>query len=80
MNRYRCLYTDFAIYLGIVYSYLPFMVLPLYAAIERLDLTLNEAAADLGAPPWRVFLSITLPLVAARNHRGLRPGVHSRGW
>ena len=58
----QILYTDFAIYLGIVYSYLPFMVLPLYAAIERLDLTLNEAAADLGAPPWRVFLSITLPL------------------
>jgi len=58
----QILYTDFAIYLGIVYSYLPFMVLPLYAAIERLDLTLNEAAADLGAPPWRVFFSITLPL------------------
>jgi putrescine transport system permease protein len=58
----QILYTDFAIYLGIVYSYLPFMVLPLYAALERLDLTLNEAAADLGAPPWRVFASITLPL------------------
>lgn len=58
----QILYTDFAIYLGIVYSYLPFMVLPLYAALERLDLTLNEAAADLGAPPWRVFTSITLPL------------------
>jgi putrescine transport system permease protein len=58
----QILYTDFAIYLGIVYSYLPFMVLPLYAAIERLDLTLNEAAADLGAPPWRVFLTVTLPL------------------
>lgn len=58
----QMLYTDFAIYLGIVYSYLPFMVLPLYAALERLDLTLNEAAADLGAPPWRVFAAITLPL------------------
>ena len=58
----QILYTDFAIYLGIVYSYLPFMVLPLYAALERLDLTLNEAAADLGAPPWRVFLAVTLPL------------------
>ena len=58
----QILYTDFAIYLGIVYSYLPFMILPLYAALERLDLTLNEAAADLGAPPWRVFTSITLPL------------------
>jgi len=58
----QILYTDFAIYLGIVYSYLPFMVLPLYAALERLDLTLNEAAADLGAPPWKVFARITLPL------------------
>jgi len=58
----QILYTQFAIYLGIVYSYLPFMVLPLYAALERLDLTLNEAAADLGAPPWRVFLAVTLPL------------------
>ncbi len=58
----QILYTDFAIYLGIVYSYLPFMVLPLYAALERLDLTLNEAAADLGAPPWRVFVAVTLPL------------------
>ncbi len=58
----QLLYTDFAIYLGIVYSYLPFMILPLYAALERLDRTLNEAAADLGAPPWRVFVAITLPL------------------
>lgn len=58
----QILYTDFAIYLGIVYSYLPFMILPLYAALERLDLTLNEAAADLGAPPWRVFIAVTLPL------------------
>ncbi len=58
----QILYTNFAIYLGIVYSYLPFMVLPLYAALERLDLTLNEAASDLGAPPWRVFFSVTLPL------------------
>jgi putrescine transport system permease protein len=58
----QILYTDFAIYLGIVYSYLPFMILPLYAALERLDLTLNEAAANLGAPPWRVFTAITLPL------------------
>src|SRR5207253_9893404 len=43
--------TDYAVYLGIVYSYFPFMVLPLYAALERLDETLLEAAADLGAPP-----------------------------
>ena len=56
------LHTDFAIYLGIVYSYLPFMVLPLYATLSRMDMSLLEAAADLGAPPWRAFLSITLPI------------------
>jgi putrescine transport system permease protein len=54
--------TDFAVYIGIVYSYLPFMILPLYANLERLDHTLNEAAMDLGSRPWRTFLDITLPL------------------
>ena len=54
--------TDYAVYLGIVYSYFPFMVLPLYAALERLDETLLEAAADLGAPPWRTFFAVTVPL------------------
>ncbi len=54
--------TDFAVYLGIVYSYLPFMILPLYANLERLDMTLLEAAADLGCRPARAFASITLPL------------------
>ncbi len=58
----KLLYTDFAVYIGIVYSYLPFMVLPLYVALERLDLDLHEAAADLGARPTRVFLDVTLPL------------------
>ncbi len=56
------LYTDFAVYVGIVYSYLPFMILPLYSNLEKHDLTLLEAAADLGARPVRAFLSITLPL------------------
>ncbi len=56
------LQTDFAVYLGIVYSYLPFMVLPLYAAIEKLDMALLEAAADLGCRPFRAFLAITVPL------------------
>ncbi|WP_083536387.1 ABC transporter permease subunit [Steroidobacter denitrificans] len=56
------LQTDFAIYVGIVYSYLPFMVLPLYAVLEKMDLTLLEAAADLGSRPFRSFLTITLPL------------------
>jgi putrescine transport system permease protein len=54
--------TDQAVYLGIVYSYFPFMVLPLYAALDKLDDTLLEAAADLGAPPWKTFLAITVPL------------------
>jgi len=54
--------TDFAVYIGIVYSYLPFMILPLYANLEKHDRTLLEAAADLGARPWKAFLRITLPL------------------
>jgi putrescine transport system permease protein len=56
------LQTDFAVYIGIVYSYLPFMVLPLYTAIEKLDLTLLEAAADLGCRPVKAFFKITVPL------------------
>ena len=55
------LQTDFAVYIGIVYSYLPFMILPLYANLEKHDLTLLEAAADLGARPFTAFLRITLP-------------------
>jgi putrescine transport system permease protein len=54
--------TQWAVYIGIVYSYLPFMVLPLYAALERLDNTLLEAAADLGCPPVKSFWRITWPL------------------
>ena len=54
--------TDFAVYVGIVYSYLPFMVLPLYTTLEKQDLSLLEAAADLGARPVTTFFRITLPL------------------
>jgi putrescine transport system permease protein len=54
--------TDTAIYVGIVYSYLPFMVLPLYATLEKLDESLLEAAADLGCPRWKIFWQVTLPL------------------
>ncbi|MFZ2090465.1 MAG: ABC transporter permease subunit [Pseudolabrys sp.] len=54
--------SDTAIYIGIVYSYLPFMVLPLYAALEKMDETLLEAAADLGCPRWKTFWLVTLPL------------------
>ncbi|HEX2113447.1 MAG TPA: ABC transporter permease subunit [Alphaproteobacteria bacterium] len=53
---------QFAVHLGIVYGYLPFMVLPLYASLEKIDRALPEAAADLGAGPWRVFWTVTLPL------------------
>ena len=56
------LYTDFAVYIGIIYSYLPFMILPLYSNLEKHDLTLLEAAADLGARPFKTFFTITLPL------------------
>jgi putrescine transport system permease protein len=54
--------SDTAIYIGIVYSYLPFMVLPLYATLEKLDESLLEAAADLGCPRWKTFWLVTLPL------------------
>ncbi len=56
------MHTPIAVYIGVVYNYLPFVVLPLYATLIRLDLTLLEAAADLGCRPWKQFLLITLPL------------------
>jgi putrescine transport system permease protein len=54
--------SDTAIYIGIVYSYLPFMVLPIYATLEKIDETLLEAAADLGCPRWKTFWLVTAPL------------------
>ncbi|WP_442867568.1 ABC transporter permease subunit [Castellaniella sp. S9] len=54
--------TDLAVYIGLVYAYLPFFILPLYANLVKLDHRLLEAAYDLGARPWRAFLQITLPL------------------
>ncbi len=62
--------TDTAVYIGIVYSYLPFMVLPLYASLEKLDESLLEAAADLGCRRWQVFWRVTLPL----SSPGVRAG------
>ena len=62
LGAHRLLYTETAMYLGIVYTYLPFMVLPLYARLTRLDPALLEAAADLGASPWVAFWRVTLPL------------------
>ena len=63
----QIMYTDFAVFVGLTYSYLPFMILPLYAVLERLDLDLVEAAQDLGASTTRAFWDITWPLS--------RPGV-----
>jgi putrescine transport system permease protein len=54
--------TDTAVYIGIVYSYLPFMVLPIYATLEKMDESLIEAAADLGCPPWKAFWTVTFPI------------------
>ena len=56
------LYTNAAVFLGMAYSYLPFMILPLYANLARLDLELLDAAADLGGRPRQVFRDVTLPL------------------
>ena len=64
------LYNDSAVILGLVYGYLPFMVLPLYATLERLDPNLLEAAADLGARPWTALYKVVLPLSAP----GIRAG------
>lgn len=63
----KLMYTDFAIYIGLVYSYLPFMILPLYATLERMDLDFVDAAMDLGARPSQAFWDVTWPLA--------RPGV-----
>ena len=54
--------TDTAVFIGMVYSYLPFMILPLYSALEKMDGTLLEAASDLGCPPMKAFWKITFPL------------------
>ena len=63
----QIMYTDIAVFVGLTYSYLPFMILPLYATLERMDESLVEAALDLGASSRRAFIDVTLPLA--------RPGV-----
>jgi putrescine transport system permease protein len=62
LGPFTMMQTDFAVYVGIVYSYLPFFILPLFTNLVKLDPALLEASADLGARPLRTFLSITLPL------------------
>ena len=56
------LFNEFAVIVGLIYGYLPFAVLPMYASIEKFDHSLMEAASDLGAPPWRAFLRVMLPM------------------
>jgi putrescine transport system permease protein len=58
----RLFHTNYAVYIGMVYSYLPYLILPLYAHLVRMDYSLIEAAHDLGARPWKAFMTITLPL------------------
>jgi putrescine transport system permease protein len=62
LGPFTMMQTDFAVYVGIVYSYLPFFILPLYTNLVKLDGALLEASADLGSRPWQTFFSITLPL------------------
>jgi spermidine/putrescine transport system permease protein len=62
-DEFRILFTPEAVYIGVVYTYLPLMVLPLYVTLERMDWTLVEAAQDLGDSPFRAFRRVTLPLI-----------------
>jgi spermidine/putrescine transport system permease protein len=62
LPRLNLLYTDFAVVLGMVYNFLPFMVLPIYSVLRKIDRSLIEAAEDLGANNTRVFLKVTFPL------------------
>jgi putrescine transport system permease protein len=56
------LYTNFSVDIGLLYGYLPYFILPLYASLIKMDKTLLEAASDLGCKPWKAFIKITLPL------------------
>jgi spermidine/putrescine transport system permease protein len=62
LENVRLINTQFAVLTGIIYGYLPLMVFPIYVSLERLDKRLLEASSDLGSPPWRTFLQVTLPL------------------
>ena len=74
--------TTTAVYIGIVYSYLPFMILPLYASLEKINPALLEAAQDLGSRPWRAFWQVTFPLslpgsLRAASSSSFRPSASS---
>ena len=62
LGNIQLINTPFAVLVGIVYGYLPLMVFPIFVSLERLDKRLLEASSDLGCPPWRSFLNVTLPL------------------
>jgi putrescine transport system permease protein len=61
----KMMHTSFSMTIGMVYTYVPFMILPLYATLVKMDLTLLEAAYDLGATPWGAFWLVTVPLSKA---------------
>lgn len=65
------LYTPYAVIIGVVYGFLPFMILPIYASVEQLDHSLLEAAEDLGAKPYKAFFKVTLPLTAPGIFAGI---------
>ena len=75
----QILNTNLAVYIGVVYSYLPFMILPLYANLVKHDTSLLEAASDLGSSTFNSFWKITVPLSKNGDHRRLHAGVHSGG-
>ena len=62
LPKVNILYTTSAVVLGMVYDFIPFMILPLYSVLAKIDLSLKEAAEDLGANPFKVFMRVTLPL------------------
>ena len=76
----QMLYTDAAVLIGMAYVYLPLMVLPLYAAIDRFDMRLLEAAYDLYASRWQVLRRVILPIVKPRHRRGVDPGLRALAW
>ena len=62
LPKVNILYTTSAVVLGMVYDFIPFMILPIYSVLAKIDLSLKEAAEDLGANPFKVFMRVTLPL------------------
>jgi spermidine/putrescine transport system permease protein len=67
----KLLYTDFAVQVGMVYAMIPFMVLPVYASVERMDWSMVEASRDLGASPFKSFLTVTVPMTLPGIMAGL---------